>query len=85
MIAPKTRRLIKQKNIFFALYFALLLLLAIFPPFYLSISNSSIIVFGIPLPIFYWLAIAILLAIGLSVMYCIETILGEIPEEEYDA
>lgn len=53
-------------------YFSLVFLLALFPPFYLSVSDSSLLILGIPLPVAYWLAIAIMLIIGLSVKYALE-------------
>lgn len=72
----------KTKKIVFGLYFGFLTLLAIFPPFYLSISQSSWVILGIPFPFFYWIMIAVLLMIGLTALYFIEEKLGEIPPDE---
>lgn len=43
----------RLRNQIFGAYFFLLLMLALFPPFYLSVSGSRALVVGIPLPIFY--------------------------------
>lgn len=75
------RILFSIKNVLFGCYLAALLIMALFPPLYLSVSGSSMIILGIPLPIFYWLAIAILLSLGLWVIYMTECALGEIPAE----
>ncbi|WAH62118.1 hypothetical protein LZ023_35910 (plasmid) [Pseudomonas silvicola] len=66
----------------FALYLLALLLLALCPPLYLSVSGSSALLLGIPLPIVYWLAIAVFLGVGLWVMYLAECAFGEIPDDE---
>jgi hypothetical protein len=71
----------RLKALVFGLYFLAMLLMALFPPFYLSISSSAVIVLGIPLPIFYWIAIATLTGLGLWVLYIVESATGEIPEE----
>ncbi len=52
------------------------------PPLYLSVSGSSALLLGIPLPIVYWLAIAVFLGVGLWVMYLAECAFGEIPDDE---
>lgn len=72
----------RLKTLIFGIYFLALLLMALFPPLYLSISGSTAIVFGIPLPIFYWIAIATLTGLGLWVLYIVESVTGEIPEDE---
>jgi len=71
----------RLKALVFGVYFVVLLLMALFPPFYLSISGSAAIVLGIPLPIFYWIAIATFTGLGLWVLYIVESATGEIPEE----
>lgn len=71
----------RLKTLVFSVYFFLLLMMALFPPLYLSISSSPVIVFGIPLPIFYWISIAVLMGLGLWVLYIVESMTGEIPEE----
>jgi uncharacterized membrane protein len=81
-IAPHKRSLISLKNKIFTLYLLVLALFALFPPLYLSVSGSSALIMGIPLPIIYWLGIAIFLGIGLWVMYLAECAFGEIPEDE---
>ncbi|WLS80940.1 hypothetical protein Q3V30_10380 [Erwinia pyri] len=81
-IAPHKRSLISLKNKIFTLYLLVLALFALFPPLYLSVSGSRALIMGIPLPIIYWLAIAIFLGIGLWVMYLAECAFGEIPEDE---
>jgi hypothetical protein len=71
----------RLKTLVFGIYFLVLLLMALFPPLYLSISSSAVIVLGIPLPIFYWIGIATFTGLGLWVLYLIESATGEIPEE----
>ncbi|WP_265910460.1 hypothetical protein [Erwinia billingiae] len=82
IMTPQKRSLISLKNKIFAVYLLVLALLALFPPLYLSVSGSSALVAGIPLPIVYWLAIAVFLGLGLWVMYLAECAFGEIPEDE---
>ena len=72
----------RLRNQIFGAYFFLLLMLALFPPFYLSVSGSRALVVGIPLPIFYWIAIAVLAALGVWALYLAELKAGEIPDEE---
>ncbi len=55
----------RLKNLVFGLYFFALLMMALFPPFYLKVSGSAVLVLGIPLPIFYWILIAVLMGLGL--------------------
>lgn len=71
----------RLKTLVFGVYFFLLLMMALFPPFYLSVSSSAVIVLGIPLPIFYWISIAVLMGLGLWVLYVVESATGEIPDE----
>ncbi|KPX71450.1 Uncharacterized protein ALO84_01301 [Pseudomonas syringae pv. maculicola] len=71
----------RLKSLVFGLYFFALLMMALFPPFYLNVSGSSVLILGIPLPIFYWILIAVLMGLGLWVLYVVESLLGEIPEE----
>ena len=71
----------RLKTLVFGVYFFLLLMMALFPPFYLSVSGSAVVVLGIPLPIFYWILIAILMGLGLWVLYVVESVTGEIPDE----
>lgn len=72
----------RLRNQIFGAYFFLLLMLALFPPFYLSVSGSTALLVGIPLPIFYWIAIAVLAALGVWALYVAELKAGEIPDEE---
>ncbi|WP_313377169.1 hypothetical protein [Pantoea sp. CTOTU50773] len=81
-MAQQLRARISIKNKIFALYLLALLLLALCPPLYLSVSGSSALLLGIPLPIVYWLAIAVFLGVGLWVMYLAECAFGEIPDDE---
>ncbi|KKB62951.1 hypothetical protein WM40_14430 [Robbsia andropogonis] len=71
----------KLRNYFFGVYFALLLAMALFPPFYLSVSGSAIVVAGIPLPILYWIGNAILVGLGVWALYIIENVQDALPEE----
>lgn len=81
-MSTSKQRITQTKRIIFAVYFGFLTLLAIFPPFYLSISQSPWLILGIPWPFFYWIMITILLMVGLTVLYFIELKLGEIPADE---
>ncbi|KPW74175.1 hypothetical protein ALO78_100133 [Pseudomonas amygdali pv. ciccaronei] len=71
----------RLKNLVFGLYFFALLMMALFPPFYLKVSGSTALVIGVPLPIFYWILIAVLMGLGLWMLYVVESLLGEIPQE----
>ncbi|RMM78663.1 hypothetical protein ALQ71_03742 [Pseudomonas coronafaciens pv. striafaciens] len=71
----------RLKSLVFGVYFLALLMMALFPPFYLSVSGSTVVVLGIPLPIFYWILIAVLMGLGLWMLYVVESLTGEIPEE----
>lgn len=82
VMAQQLSARISIKNKIFALYLLALLLLALCPPLYLSVSGSSALLLGIPLPIVYWLAIAVFLGVGLWVMYLAECAFGEIPDDE---
>lgn len=82
VIGQQLRARISIKNKIFSIYLLALLLLALCPPLYLSVSGSSALFLGIPLPIIYWLAIAVFLGIGLWVMYLAECAFGEIPQDE---
>ncbi|CAM3486502.1 hypothetical protein BZK31_02430 [Pseudomonas floridensis] len=72
----------RVKTLVFGVYFFALLMMALFPPFYLQVSGSTVVVLGIPLPIFYWMLNAALMGLGLWVLYLVESASGEIPEEE---
>ncbi|WP_199906154.1 MULTISPECIES: hypothetical protein [Klebsiella pneumoniae complex] len=82
IMASQSRARISIKNKLFALYLLALLMLALCPPLYLSVSGSTVLIMGLPLPILYWLAIAVFLGIGLWVMYLAECAFGEIPQDE---
>ncbi|MCZ4057901.1 hypothetical protein O3W44_00660 [Pantoea sp. LMR881] len=82
IMAHNMRARISLKNKVFALYLSVLLFFALFPPLYLSVSGSTHLIMGVPLPIIYWLSIAVFLGIGLWVMYLAECAFGEIPEDE---
>jgi hypothetical protein len=69
------------RSVVFGLYFLLLLAMALFPPFYLSVSGEQTLIAGIPLPIFYWMSNAVLAGLGVWALYVVESINGELPEE----
>ncbi len=66
------------------LSFALLLisLMALFPPLYLSLSNSTAIYVGLPVQIIYWVSIPVLAGICLWGFYLIESHYGIINSDE---
>lgn len=82
IMAQQLRARISIKNKIFAIYLLALLLLALCPPLYLSVSGSTALFLGVPLPIIYWLSIAVFLGVGLWVMYLAECAFGEIPADE---
>lgn len=82
IMAHQLRARISIKNKIFAIYLLALLLLALCPQLYLSVSGSGALFLGVPLPIIYWLSIAVFLGVGLWVMYLAECAFGEIPEDE---
>ncbi|WP_414448547.1 hypothetical protein AB4851_04080 [Burkholderia sp. 22PA0099] len=65
----------------FGIYFFLLLMMALFPPLYLGVSGSTRLVFGVPLPIFYWIANAVLVGLGCWALYVTEGLTGELADE----
>ncbi|MBC8729506.1 hypothetical protein [Paraburkholderia sp. UCT2] len=70
-----------SKKIVFGIYFFLLLLMALCPPFYLGVSGSTQLVLGVPLPIFYWIANAVLVGLGVWALYVAEGVSGELANE----
>lgn len=77
MLSPP-RRLIR---VVVGIYFFLLLLMALFPPLYLSVSGSTLLVLGIPLPIFYWMVNVVLVLLGVWVLYLVEGKVGDCVKE----
>jgi hypothetical protein len=65
----------------FGVYFFLLLMMALFPPFYLGVSGSTQVVLGVPLPIFYWIANTVLVGLGVWALYVTEGRAGELADE----
>lgn len=71
----------RTKNAIFGTLFALCLLAAVFPPFYLSASGSTELVFGIPLSAAYWIIDALVLGLSVWALYIVESIRGEIVDD----
>jgi hypothetical protein len=71
----------RMKNAIFGTIFALCLLVAIFPPFYLAASGVRVGAFGIPLSVLYWLLDALVLGLAVWALYAVESIRGEIVED----
>lgn len=68
----------KVINISFGIVYAFALLMALFPPLYLSASGvRAPIILGIPWAIMYWIINAALVGISLSALYIVESIRGE--------
>jgi len=65
---------------FFGTVYAITLLFALFPPFYLASSGIRTPVFGIPFSITYWILDAIVLGLSLWAFYRVEDIRGELDE-----
>lgn len=76
-----TRSTVPMRHIVFGVYFFLLLLMALFPPFYLSVSGSTTLIAGIPLPMFYWISNAVLVALGVWALYVTELSSGDIVDD----
>lgn len=51
-----------------------------FPPAYLWASGSAVVIAGLPLAIWYWILIAVLVGLSLWALYWIEDIRGELDE-----
>jgi hypothetical protein len=69
-------------RVFYAVYGAVLLL-ALFPPLYLTVSGlRSPLILGVPFAIAYWIFDAVLLGVSLWVLYTIEGIRGELADNE---
>lgn len=64
----------------FGFLYAVPLLMAIFPPFYLLASGRSAIVLGMPFTIWYWLLGFLILLVGLWGLYWVEDLRGELDE-----
>lgn len=72
-------------RVFYAIY-GVVLLLALFPPLYLSASGlRTPIVLGLPFAIAYWIFDAALLGVSLWVLYLIEGMRGELVDDERKA
>jgi len=68
----------KAVTAFFAAFYALALALAVFPPFYLAASGSTVSVFGMPWAISYWIVDAALVGVSLAALYWVEGVRGEL-------
>lgn len=66
--------------VFFGSIYAVALLMAVFPPFYLAASGRPVLVLGIPFSILYWLLGFTILLLGLWALYVVEDIRGELDE-----
>lgn len=71
-----------MRTLLFRIYFVALLLFALCPPLYLSVSGSPVVLFGLPLPIAYWIGITVLAGVGVSLLYAAEYWQRTITEEE---
>lgn len=62
----------------FGIVYAVALLMALFPPFYLAASGTrDPLILGIPFALFYWILNAALVGIALSALYLVERVRGE--------
>lgn len=70
----------------FRCIYGVVLLLALFPPFYLFASGArQPVVLGLPFGIAYWIFDAALLGVALWVFYLIEGLRGELVDDEQKA
>ncbi|MFT9008335.1 MAG: hypothetical protein ABF489_06825 [Bifidobacterium sp.] len=71
----------RTKNIIFGVLYAILVLIAIFPPLYLAGSGQGALFLGAPLSIWYWLGDFIVLVAVMFGFYAVENIRGEVDPE----
>jgi hypothetical protein len=76
-----SKSIASAKKLAFGIYFFLLLMMALFPPFYLGVSGNPQLVLGVPLPIFYWIANTVLVGLGVWALYVSEGLTGELADE----
>lgn len=68
----------KVINTTFGVIYGFALLMALFPPLYLSASGvKSPVIFGIPWAVMYWIVNAALVGVSLTALYIVESIRGE--------
>lgn len=68
----------KTINLTFGIVYTFALLMALFPPLYLSASGvRGPVILGVPWSILYWVLNAALVGISLSALYIVESIRGE--------
>lgn len=79
------RRSHRQIFAFFAVAYAVVLAMALFPPFYLASSGISYAILGMPLTICYWLLNAVLIVAILLAMNLVERVRGELDIELTDS
>ncbi|MET0699277.1 MAG: hypothetical protein ABWY93_06385 [Mycobacterium sp.] len=66
---------------FFGVFYLLTLFVAIYPPLYQWRSTVDFEVFGVPFATLYWLADALLLAVGLGAFYKVAELRGELDQD----
>ena len=71
----------RTKNILFGTMYAILLLFAVFPPFYLWGSGNQMLFLGAPFSMWYWIADFVLLLAVMFGYYRVESIRGEVDPE----
>ncbi|MEO9328435.1 hypothetical protein [Gordonia aurantiaca] len=68
----------KVINTTFGIIYGFALLMALFPPLYLSASGArGPVILGIPWSVMYWIVNAALVGVALSALYIVENIRGE--------
>ncbi|AOT05811.1 hypothetical protein [Arthrobacter sp. U41] len=65
----------------FGVAYGLALVMALFPPLYLSASGVATPILGIPFAIAYWIFDALLVGLALWALYAAEDIRGELDDE----
>ncbi|WP_430379873.1 hypothetical protein [Streptomyces sp. B1-3] len=60
--------------------YGLALVFGCFPPVYLWASGSAGVIAGLPVAIWYWILIAVLVGLSLWALYWVEDIRGELDE-----
>lgn len=61
----------------FSIYF-LVLFLSVMPPFFQFVNRVDPIVLGLPFLLFWILFVGVMMSVGLSALYYVETVRGEV-------
>ncbi|ELP66404.1 hypothetical protein ACKI1I_44410 [Streptomyces turgidiscabies] len=74
------RRAAVEIRVAFGGIYGLALVFGCFPPAYLWASGSAVVIAGLPVAIWYWILIAVLVGLSLWALYWVEDVRGELDE-----